>query len=299
MMRICFSTIGCPEWSFAEMISHGTAAGYDGVEIRLVERETDLLSVPEFTAAALPQRRRELDDSGFLVSGLASSVAFDSPDPAERERQVVVGRAYLDLAAELNAGFVRVFGDVVREETGREATAHQVAEGLNRLGDYASTLKLQVIIETHGDYSQSDLVAETMDLVPSPSVGVLWDTHHPWRFHDEPLELTYTRLADRVIHTHWKDSVSWAAVHQKAVSTGAAEQAHSLMSGHRHADYVLFGGGEFPILDCLALLNDGGYDGWYSYEWEKMWHPEIEPPELAFPMFPGKIRRLHATLGSS
>ena len=298
MIRTCFSTIGCPDWSFSEMIHHGTSSGFDGVEIRLVEQETDLLSVPAFAAAALPRRRRELDDAGFGVSGLASSVAFDSPDPAERERQIVIGRAYLELAAELNAGFVRVFGDVVREETGRESTVQQVAEGLNQLGDYASTLQLHVVIETHGDYSQSDLVAETMDLVPSPSVGVLWDTHHPWRFHDEPLELTYSRLGDRVMHTHWKDSISRDTVPQETVPTDASERAHALMSGHRHADYVLFGGGDFPILDCLELLHKGGYDGWYSYEWEKMWHPELEPPELAFPMFPAKIQRLHAAVVS-
>ena len=298
MLRTCFSTIGCPDWSFSEMIHHGTTSGFDGVEIRLVERETDLLSVPDFTASSLPQRRRELDDAGFHVSGLASSVAFDSTDPAELHRQTIIGRAYLDLAAELNAGFVRVFGDVVREETGRKATARQVADGLNQLGDYASTLQLQVIIETHGDYSQSDLVAETMNMVSSPSVGVLWDTHHPWRFHGEPLELTYSRLGNRVMHTHWKDSVSGDAAPQETEPTEASDRAHALMSGHRHADYVLFGGGEFPILDCLDLLHNGGYDGWYSYEWEKMWHPELEPPELAFPMFPGKIQRLHAAIVS-
>ena len=74
----------------------------------------------------------------------------------------------------------------------------------------------------------------------------------------------------------------------------AKSSAHSLMKGHQYADYVLFGGGEFPILECLELLEEGGYDGWYSYEWEKMWHPELEPPELALPLFAGKIRQFHA-----
>ena len=100
------------------------------------------------------------------------------------------------------------------------------------------------------------------------------------------------------MHTHWKDSVSGNAAPQLTEPTEASDRAHALMSGHRHADYVLFGGGEFPILDCLDLLHNGGYEGWYSYEWEKMWHPELEPPELAFPMFPGKIQRLHAALVS-
>ena len=293
MIRTSFSTIGCPEWTFSEMISRGREAGFDGVEIRLVERETDLLAVPDLATARLPARRRELSQAGFSVCGLASSVTFDSPDAAERDRQCDIGRAYLDLAAELDAGFVRVFGDVVREELGPETTVEQVAEGLDRLGEYAATLGREVIIETHGDYSRSELVTETMARVESPAVGVLWDTHHPWRFHGEPLETTYARFGNHVRHTHWKDSVSRRPDVVDTKQQQAARQAHALMSGHRHADYVLFGGGDFPILECLGLLQQGGYDGWYSYEWEKMWHPELEPPELALPLFSAKIRRFH------
>jgi len=33
----------------------------------------------------------------------------------------------------------------------------------------------------------------------------------------------------------------------------------------------------------LGLLAAGGYPRWISVEWEKRWHPEIEPPEVALP----------------
>jgi sugar phosphate isomerase/epimerase len=46
---------------------------------------------------------------------------------------------------------------------------------------------------------------------------------------------------------------------------------------------VLLGEGEVPVRDMLALLSDGGYQGWTSVEWEKRWHPEIAEPELALP----------------
>jgi hypothetical protein len=26
---------------------------------------------------------------------------------------------------------------------------------------------------------------------------------------------------------------------------------------------------------------NGGYKGYYSFEWEKLWHPEIADPEIA------------------
>jgi len=28
-----------------------------------------------------------------------------------------------------------------------------------------------------------------------------------------------------------------------------------------------------------------GYKGFYSFEWEKRWHPEIEEPEVAFAQY--------------
>jgi hypothetical protein len=39
--------------------------------------------------------------------------------------------------------------------------------------------------------------------------------------------------------------------------------------------------GEVPIFEAIDLLAKGGYKGYYSFEWEKLWHPELEAPELA------------------
>ncbi|RYG31354.1 MAG: sugar phosphate isomerase/epimerase, partial [Chitinophagaceae bacterium] len=33
----------------------------------------------------------------------------------------------------------------------------------------------------------------------------------------------------------------------------------------------------------------GGYQGYYSFEWEKLWHPEIEEPEAALAQYPAEI----------
>ncbi len=50
-------------------------------------------------------------------------------------------------------------------------------------------------------------------------------------------------------------------------------------------DLKLPGEGKLPIPEVLGLLLDGGYDGWFTFEWEKGWHPEIEEPEVAIPAF--------------
>jgi sugar phosphate isomerase/epimerase len=49
--------------------------------------------------------------------------------------------------------------------------------------------------------------------------------------------------------------------------------------------YVLTGTGEVPVARQVEVLAHAGYTGYYCFEWEKKWHPEIEEPEVAFPHY--------------
>ena len=53
---------------------------------------------------------------------------------------------------------------------------------------------------------------------------------------------------------------------------------------------------EQRFLEALAGI---GYKGYYSFEWEKRWHPEIEDPEVAFPHFAETMRRYLGEAGAS
>lgn len=312
-LKTAFSTLSCPDWSFATIIEQGVCCGFDGVELRLLERQTDLLSHPQLQRTQRSDRRRELADAGFRICGLSSSVALHQEDPSEWSRQLETGRRYLELAAELGAGWIRVFGDVLQPVAGggsvpirdvsadrRESTIRRVAERLQILSESAEPLRLRVLIETHGDFADSTIMQAVMEQVRSPAAGVLWDTHHPWRFQGERLSETFARLRPWIRHSHWKDSVTSRLPQPAEAPSGtradeeshvAAVQAHALMSGHQPADYVLFGAGEFPVAECLRLLVQSGYADWYCLEWEKMWHPELEPPEVALPQFVPALQR--------
>ncbi len=299
---LAFSTLGCPDWSFDEVVARGVEYGYDGVEIRLIERETDLLKRPEFRAPQLAVRKRQLADAGFRVCGLSSSVRFEETDAATRETQLAAGRAYCDLAREFGVSFVRVFGDKLTAERDEASQLEWIASGLQQLGEYAATVGIDILIETHGDFCRSDKMAALMSLVTCPAVGVLWDTHHPWRFHNETIADSWAALKKWTRHTHWKDSVT-RPPQVEAISPEAAAQiaeaaklAHATNTGHQHADYALFGGGEFPARECLQRLLADGYSGWFSLEWEKMWHPQIEVPEVAVRLFSQKFRELWNTV---
>jgi sugar phosphate isomerase/epimerase len=54
--------------------------------------------------------------------------------------------------------------------------------------------------------------------------------------------------------------------------------------------YVLVGQGEAPLQKAISALVKGGYQGFYSFEWEKRWHPELEEPELAVVQYPKAMK---------
>ena len=301
MLKISFSTLACPDWTWHDVVKLGSQYGYDGVEIRLLQRDTDLLNIADLRPHLWSQRQQDLKDSGFRVAGLASSVRFDASLESERAAQIEIGRRYIEMCVALGGEFIRVFGDVLPPEGDptKSGMIRQVADGLATLAETADAAGIQILLETHGDFSASPPCVEVMQLASHRSVGLVWDTHHPWRFHGEPLADTWNRLRPWTRHTHWKDSVTIRDRVTTAEATAAAQAASQLMAGHQHADYVLFRGGEFPAFECLKLLLKDGYSSWHSLEWEKMWHPELMGPDIALPLFPIKMRELEAEVRRS
>ena len=46
MIRLAFSTLGCPSWPLARALDAASRLGYDGVELRFVEGDDALCEIP-------------------------------------------------------------------------------------------------------------------------------------------------------------------------------------------------------------------------------------------------------------
>jgi len=107
------------------------------------------------------------------------------------------------------------------------------------------------------------MVAAVLDQVDSSHVAALWDSQHPYRA-GETAEEVIALLGPRIRHVHVKD----------ARHPARPDDPWPL---------VLLGEGDVPVAEQLRLLAQSGYDGYVAVEWEKKWHPEIAPPEVALP----------------
>ena len=271
---LAFTTLACPDWSWEQAVQRAVEYGYQGLELRGVEGEMDLTRAAPFTGSRLPATKRELSERGLAIPCLDTSCRFDQE--ASIDSNIDEGKRHIDLANELNAPSIRVFGDRIPDSQAREKIIEQVIEGLLALARHAEGTSVQVLLESHGDFARLQNLLDVMRAVPDPHVGVLWDVHHPYRFFSEPLADTYEKLKDHIRHVHLKDSVT--------VDGGVR--------------YCLLGQGIVPVSEVLQLLASGGYDGWIAFEWEKRWHPEIEEPEVALPDFIRVLRAAEAELAS-
>jgi sugar phosphate isomerase/epimerase len=254
-----FSTLGSPKWTWAQTLDFAAAHGFAGVELRGIQETMDLSQRPEFQPDRLAQSKRELAAHGLVVPCLGASVNLHEQDQAKLAPAMVETRRFIDLASALNAPYVRVFGNAYPKGMAKEAVLAYIGRGLHELGEYARPRGVTVILETHGEFTDSPTLVELMRLADSPAVAILWDAHHTFVAGEQP-EATVAQLGKWIRHTHLKDSVP----------------------DRKDRKYVLTGRGEVPVKRQIEALAKIGYKGFYSFEWEKRWHPEIEEPEVAF-----------------
>lgn len=273
MLKIAFSTIGCPEWSWIEVTAMAKDLGFDGIEIRGLGEELHAPRALPFTPAELPRTLERLQSLGLQLTCLSSGCCLK--DPARRQEILAEGFEYIDLAARAGVPFVRVLGDLAPEVQGPvDDTA--VARALASLADYAQWKNVTILIETNGVYADTSRLKALVEAVNHPAVGVLWDVHHPYRFFGETPEQTWGAIGEYVRYIHIKDSVLANAKIQ----------------------YRMLGHGDLPIQKTLDLLEDQGYTGFVSLEWVKRWSRDLEDAAVVFPAFANTLQTFNRTRAS-
>lgn len=256
-LPLAFSTLGCPAWEWPKILEFAESHGFVAIELRGLMGSMDLPSRPEFAPERIAQSKKEVAGHGLKIANIGSSSALHDADPAKHAQQLADAKRFIDLASTLGSPYVRVFGKEIKGP--KEEVVARVAAGLHELGEYAGPRGVTVIIESHGDFVDSPTLKEVLTRADSAHAALLWDAHHTFADGHEQPEYTVRELGAWIRHTHLKDSVP----------TG------------KERKYVLTGRGDVPIRRQVQALQKIGYKGYYCFEWEKAWHPDLEDPEIA------------------
>ena len=250
-----FSTLGCPDLDLDAICRLAVEFDLRHIELRAAERTVDLPALFRKRFGNPASLARFLDDRGVGICCLDTSLSLIGNNRESR-------RAFLEFlpwAEAIGTKLLRIFdGGTVEDGLDDDALA-QAEDTMDwwRREKEQGGWKAEVAIETHGALVYHQSIRRLNQSIPK--LKFIWDTHHTWAKAGDSLETSWMVFGSAVRNVHLKDSISRPSA--------------------RHPyTYVNLGEGQFPLEETLQLLQNEGYGGLVSIEWEKMWHPYL--PDL-------------------
>lgn len=259
-MKIAFSTLGCPDFSWPDIYSMAKDLGFDGIEIRGLGKEIFAVKAQPFTESQLPETKKKLSELRLEIPCLSSGCCLKYAEKADQNYQEIL--EYISLANKLGTPYVRILADLEPQPVG-EVDDGVILAVLERLIPVAESKGVTLLVETNGVYADTNRLRGLLDHLASDAVGALWDVHHPYRYAGEAPGKTVENLGAYIKYVHIKDSV---------VENGKT-------------CYRLMGEGDLPIDAIMSALRSINYDGYISLEWVKRWAADLDDAGVVFPHF--------------
>lgn len=260
-MKISFSTLACPDFSWTDIYSMAKDFNFDGIEIRGLGNDIFSVKAQPFTDAQLPATIEKLNSLGIEIPCLSSGACLKFKDKFNEAKAEIT--AYAQLAGKINASFIRILADLEPNPVS-EVDDEYIISALKELVPIAEQYNVTLLVETNGVYSDTSRLCRVLEAVGSRKVAALWDMHHPYRFAGESPEQTIANLGEHIKYIHIKDSV---------------------INADGKVEYRIMGSGDMPIKEMLNALKSINYRGYVSLEWIKRWSAELSDAGIVIPQF--------------
>lgn len=256
-----FSTVSCPDWPLDVVARRAREMGYCGVELRTFgEGSTGFASDPALTA---PEKvRGVLRGEGVRVVSVGSSASFDAPvrPPVigwaltDTEASVRLACSAVDVAIAIESPLVRVFGYQIPGGERPASAIARIVDRLRKVVDHADRTGVRVMVENAGSFPRAGDVADLVDRVGGPLVGVCYNVANAALAGEDPAEGLGV-LGQRLLAVRVKD----------------------LADGRP----VRLGQGQVPVRAALERAAMVGFEGPVIYELDRAWLGSTEDSEQA------------------
>ena len=271
MNPISFSTLACPDWSIDTVLARAVEFGYEGIEWR---GGPDGHVKPGMPASQIAVLQKESADAGVLAVAVTTYTSFVSQRAEERQANTDELCRYADLAAELDAPYVRAFlGELPKGVTLDSSIYNNICDCLQTASEYAESVGVKIAIEPHDDFVRSSTIVPILHQIPHSALRVIWDIGNTFAAGEDPV-LGFELIKDHLAYVQVKDGKRLASGWQLCA----------------------VGQGDVPLARAFELLLAHGYEGALSVEWEYAWHPELDPPEIALPAALRTVREVLAAV---
>lgn len=257
-MKAAAHTMSTPGMTLLEALPLYARLGFTGVEILYTATYSCALH-PEASAGQIAELKARLADHGLQAAQITPyAKGFDDDDAAVRSASEDEIRRCIDLADELGAETVRLWAGS-EPVPGREERQYDLlVTSLRSLTAVAGQPGITLCIENHvGSHAITSVdTVKIIDDVGSKWLGICYDPGNLLMLGESDSMGALERQMPHIRHVHFKDL--------RAL-------------GQRKHIPCLVGEGDVPWARLMPRLLDGGYDGFFSTEFEKRWHPEQLP----------------------
>ncbi|MDC3412177.1 sugar phosphate isomerase/epimerase [Aquibacillus sp. 3ASR75-11] len=258
-------------WTTVDFLNYAKEIGLGGVELLDIywkDKENEIAEVVS------KLREMELQVSAYDVTN-----NFVKESAEERTLEVEKINDGIEVAKKLGTNIVRVFCGDLHGNLTYEDGQDWIVEGLKRSAEKAEREQVYLAIENHGLLAgKSEQVEEIIEKVNSPYVKSTFDTGNFLLVHEEP-EKAFDKLREKIVHVHFKDF--------------RIKDPSEQVKGFRSTQGVevigtIPGEGQVNLSYIVNGLNEIGYDGWLSIEYEGKDDPKVANEEA--------VRRLRKLL---
>lgn len=277
-MKAAAHTMATPGLGLLEALDLYARLGFDGVEVLYTDGYLCAVH-PSSAAEELPRLKERLGELGLAVAQVTPYAQdFDAEDPAARHAAAGEIRACVAVASELGCANVRLWAGNEPEPGEGDARFARLVESLRPLAREAAAAGVSLNVENHsGSHALTSAAAVRLVEAVGEGMGVTYDPANLLMLGEGDPEGALERLLPHVRHVHFKDL--------------------KVVGYRKHLPAVL-GEGDVPWDRLMPRLLESGYDGFFSTEFEKRWHPdELPDPETGLAHELAALRALWRAAG--
>jgi sugar phosphate isomerase/epimerase len=287
-MKPAFSTVACPDWTLDRIVPFAREAGYAGVELRSFgqtgggQSGSDLACEPCFTSAH--KLREAFEHEGVEAACLATSIRYDQivfPPVIGRvigdfEAPVRETKRAVATAASIECPFVRVFGFELENES-RSSGLPRILQRLEVAATTARHTGVRLLLENGGSFPTAADLRELIERVGSPFLAAAYNPAVAAMAGEDPLAGVRT-LGGLLSSVKLRDICVGDRDHEKPGAPAPLGEGDLDLGGVGFEGFV-------------RGLAETGYDGWVTFEYDRMWWRETPDPSDVLRDAAAKITR--------
>ena len=265
--------ISVSSYSFSQLLNSG-----ENTQLTLIALAKEMgFDAIEFTDLCPPegaseeeyarQIKAESERVGLPVSSYTIGADFLKAENLDGEIARVCKK--VDIASILGVKVMRHdattgFNEEDRHYKGFDEALPVLIKGCKAVTDYAKQYGICTCVENHGFFSQESLRVEKLVTgVADKNFGLLIDIGN-FACADDPSPVAVGRLAPYTKYVHVKD------FHIKSGNGINPGRGFFRSRGGNYLRGAIIGHGDIPVMQCLSILKNSGYDGYVSIEFEGM-----------------------------